>query len=282
MEFGKAIKHNSMQKNKNKLEFPELTFGPAYPHAGTDIFTRVRAALTDFVGFQPSYPRLAEMIGFGGSKTHYWFNVFRHPHVIAFLCLLERLPDRKRAEILSSLCRELPTLDHVRMIVDPVAMSNLEDLLDSPSGLVVVRGGTDFERVFVATAIGAAFQNGNPKRAVAGLDVFPPKKWVPLEGVFYAKQALSPAKRREVLCGAWPSIQASRAQLFVFNGIWAVAAELQQEILNLANKNLVVITCDSDSDAKKIATLLLPPTHVVAIQCTGDKAQLIRIRVETV
>jgi len=271
-----------MTKPKGRSEFKELAVGPAYPHAGTSIFPRLRAALTDFLGFQPSYPRLAEMIGFGGSKTHYWFNVFRHPHVIAFLCLLERLPDRKRLQILGLLCRELPTLDHVRMVSDPVAVSNLEDLLEGPSGLVVVRGGTDFQRIWVATAIAHTFQHGNPKRGVAGLDVYPPKKWVPIEGVWYGRQALPPAKRAEVFREAWPTIRASSAQLFVFIGIWSVAAELQKEILNLANSRLVVIASDTEPDIKKIATLIQSPLHVVTIQTTVEPAQSIKINVEPV
>jgi hypothetical protein len=84
-------------------------------------------ALSDVFGFQPSFSRLAWMIGETTSKTHYWFNVFGHPHVVAFLCLLERLPDHKRQEILNLYCRELPTLDHSRLAHDPKGLPRLLD-----------------------------------------------------------------------------------------------------------------------------------------------------------
>ena len=216
--------HEFVKNKTHESEFEALVHAPAYPHTGPRIFTKLRTALSDVFGFQLSFGRLAWMIGETTSKTHYWFNVFGHPHVVAFLCLLERLPDRQRQDILNLYCRELPTLDHCRLAHDPIAVANLESLLQRTSGLTLLRGGTDFQRTFVVTAMGHSFQCAGRTNSVAGLDVHEPRKWVPLEKVLYVGRLINSTRLNAVLCSSWERVRASNAQLMLFNGIWSVRA----------------------------------------------------------
>lgn len=270
-----------MKIKANQPEPADYFRAPAYPYTGHQLFSRLRRALTDVLGFEPSFRRLGGIIGEKTSVTHYWFHLLPHSHLIAFLSLMEHLPERKRIELLNEYCRELPSLENVRLAHDPLVISKLETLLGQKNGLTIIRGGTEFQRTFVLNALGHGLPRIAGHRAsVAGLDVHEPRKWVPLDGVIYLSGTVPPSKAKQIIDKLWPGIRGSDAMLILLNSVWSLAPQLQQEILHLARKRHVII-----ADAK------LPPRadlegriearlHVITLASTTDNERLLRLQVE--
>ena len=63
---------------------------PGYPFSARDIFGDLRSRLAAEHRRPMSFERLAKMLGRSKSTTYNWFDIFHHPHVLGFLCLLER------------------------------------------------------------------------------------------------------------------------------------------------------------------------------------------------
>ena len=146
-----------MTENTRKSNPPEMLNAPAFPLIGPQLFQRLRTTLADVFGFEPRFDRLAQVLGEKTNKVHYWFKVHPNTQVIAFLSLLERLPDRKRLDLLNLCCRELPSLDSSRLAHVPLAVSNLENLLRRTTGVTLIRGGPEFQRTFLIAAMGHSF-----------------------------------------------------------------------------------------------------------------------------
>jgi hypothetical protein len=117
-----------MKKKTRQSNIEDIRHAPAYCIAGQQLFQRLRAALTNTLGFQPGFARLARMLGENLGLTHYWFHALPQKHVVAFLTLLERLPEPKRWEVINEWCRELPMLDHPRLAHDPLAVSSMGEV----------------------------------------------------------------------------------------------------------------------------------------------------------
>jgi hypothetical protein len=64
-------KLEGMRKQIRKSSSGDLLQAPAYPHTGPQLFERLRTALTDALGFQPSFERLARILGERTNVTHY-------------------------------------------------------------------------------------------------------------------------------------------------------------------------------------------------------------------
>jgi hypothetical protein len=226
---------------------------------------------------------LGSIIGAGRSKTNYWFQVFSHPHVIAFLCLLERLPERKRQELLQEFCRDLPSLDHPRLAHDPIGVTRLENILRQPAGLTLIRGGTEFQQTFLLTALGHSFQRHDGEHAkIAGLDIHEPRKWVPIETMTYFREPLCRVKLNQLVRVAWPAIAESGAKLVLLNGIWSVAPELQPEILKLAHQHQVVIADAKTPGPHNLPVSLASPVHVVKVGPAREHLSWIQTEVESI
>jgi hypothetical protein len=201
-----------MTENTRKSNPPEMLNAPAFPLTRPQLFQRLRTTLAEVFGFEPRFDRLAQVLGEKTNKVHYWFKVHPNTQVIAFLSLLERLPDRKRLDLLNLCCRELPSLDSSRLAHDPLAISNLENLLRRTTGVTLIRGGSEFQRTFLIAAMGHSFPRiGGPRATVDGLDLHEPKKWVPLERLVYFREPLHPARAKELITQMWPKIRSSNA-----------------------------------------------------------------------
>ena len=106
------------------------------------------------------------------STTYNWFDIFHHPQVLGFLCLLERLPPAERQSFIEAHCRAYPTLDDPRLAHAPRKAAKLLELLDQKAGLTLITGGTDFSRTFVFTALAhAASRAGGKLLSGAGIDL---------------------------------------------------------------------------------------------------------------
>ena len=184
------------------------------------------------------------------NSVYYWFKVLPQRHLIAFLTMLERLPEPRRRELINSYCRELPVIDHPRFAHDPLAVSALERLLFQRKGLTWIEGGTDYQRAFVLSALGHSFPRICGQKAVAsGLDIFEPRKLVPVERVIYLNEAMPALEMRRLMVENWPVILASKAQLLLLNGVWSTAPELREEILRLSTMRHVVVTVAKSPDS---------------------------------
>jgi hypothetical protein len=64
------------------------------------------------------------MLGRSKSTTYNWFDIFHHPQVLGFLCLLERLPPAERQSFIEAHCPAYPTLDDPRLAHAPGKTGN--------------------------------------------------------------------------------------------------------------------------------------------------------------
>jgi hypothetical protein len=274
----------SMSKNACKSNPPDIISAPAFPLSGPQLFQRLRINLAEVCGFdEPTFGRIAQILGVKANKVHFWFTAYRHTHVIAFLSLLERLPERKRVDLLNVLCRELPSLDSPRLAHDPLGISNLENLLRLVNGLTLIRGGTEFQRTFVLTALGHSFPRINgPRASVCGLDLHEPKNWVPLEGMVYFKELLPPARVRELMAQVWPRILSSGAPLVLLNSVWSAGPAFHVDILRLANEHHVVVADSKIPEPLDIRGRNGAPVHVVTLASTREHEKWIMVKVEII
>lgn len=254
---------------KNILN-PRFAVPPAYPHSAQEIFRRLRLALADNCGGQPSYARLGQMMAQPESKAHFWFNVFSHPHVIGFLCLLERLPLRKRVEFVDWLCRELPELDNPRLAHDPVAVSCLKRLLTLTDALIMVRGGSDFQRGFVATAIGHSYLKLDKSHVVTGIDLAEPRTLVPIESIAYFEHLQPTDVLRHGVDSCWPRITRTKTGLVILNRIWSINPDLHLSILKLACSRPVILADETLPDSSYLSAHFTGTVYSVNLQSTRE------------
>jgi hypothetical protein len=278
---GKISKQKSMKKNTRYPNSNDLIFPPAFPLTGPQIFQYLRATLTDDFGFEPSISLLASILGEQPNLTHYWFKVLSQKHVIAFLILLEQLPEPRRRAFLNECCRELPRLDNPRLAHDPLATSLLENLLQRTHGLTLIQGGTTFQRTFLVNALGHSFPRlVKGRHCVTGLDVQEPKKWVPNQSMIYLKQLLTPARVEKLCHEVWPAIRSSDAAVILLNGVWTAAPKLQSEILKLSLHRNVFVTVSTVKEMETIQKQKHGQIHKVTIEAARESEQRIRITVE--
>jgi hypothetical protein len=270
-----------MAKKAENSKPPEIVVSPAFPHTGPQLCQKLRAALGKEFGKEPTLDRLAEILGPSTSKIHYWFKVYRNPHVIAFLSLVERLPERKRIELINECCRELPSMDSPRLAHDPAAIGRLENLLRLTNSITLVRGGTEFQRTFLISALANRLPRiAGPRCTVDGIDVHSPSKWVPVVGVVYLRDPLPIARVQELAIRTWPQIRSSNSRLVLFNSIWSTGPSLQDEILKLAKGRHVILADAKCPEARELAERYGVPVHVVTVSTSGEDKNWIRVGVE--
>jgi len=129
-EFAGKPKGMNKQTRKTKLLDDGFMTAPGYPFSARDIFGDLRSRLAVEHRRPMSFERLAKMLGRSKSTTYNWFDIFHHPHVLGFLCLLERLPPAERQSFIEAHCRAYPTLDDPRLAHAPGKTAKLLELLD--------------------------------------------------------------------------------------------------------------------------------------------------------
>jgi hypothetical protein len=272
------VKKNAIRSREINIVRP-----PAYPIAGPQLFKRMRAALTETFGAEPSFEDLGKLTTMPRSTTQSWFQIYDHPQIRFFLCLLEHLPQSKRMELLGEFCRDLQTLRHPRLAHDPIAVTTLENLLLEKQGYTLIRGGTSAQRLFLLNAMGHSFHRTNqPGINVAGLDVHEPKKFVPVPGVIYFKEPLAPAKLRDLVMQVWPEVCSSEARLLLFDGIWSAVPSLQNEISKLAVRKHVIVSEATGPDPKTLIFRDKFETRVVEVSHSKESPSWLQLHVATI
>jgi len=195
---------------------------PGYPFSARDIFGDLRSRLAAEHRRPMSFERLARMLGRSKSTTYNWFDIYHHPHVLGFLCLLERLPPAERQSFIEAHCRAYPTLEDPRLAHAPGKAAKLLELLDQKAGLTIITGGTDFSRAFVFTALAHTASRADGKLpAAAGIDLHRSNLFVPVESLIYIAEDLGPDHARRLTQRIWPRVLTSGAPRLFDNRVWS-------------------------------------------------------------
>ena len=239
---------------------------PGYPFSARDIFGDLRSRLAAEHRRPMSFERLAKMLGRSKSTTYNWFDIFHHPHVLGFLCLLERLPPAERQSFIEAHCRAYPTLDDPRLAHAPGKTAKLLELLDQKAGLTIITGGTDFSRAFVFTALAHAASRADGKLpAAAGIDLRRSNLFVPVESLIYINGDLGPDHARRLTQRIWPRVLTSGAPRLFFNRVWSSVPEVREDLLRCAGFKHVVIAEEWALDVGDLKTRVSTPIHVLTL-----------------
>lgn len=160
---------------------------------------------------------------------------------------MERLSEAQRTALLRDLCRDYPRLTHPRLAHDPQVIAWLRGLLIEPFVLGFVTGPTDALRTFLITAIGNSIPLIVPRKRICGLDVHRPDSFVPVPGVLYFRNPSDSAQVKRIILTQWNEIENSSADVFLFNGVWALLPEIRDNILRLAKRHIVMVADKFDS-----------------------------------
>jgi hypothetical protein len=254
---------------------------PAYPFGGPQLFRRLRFMMAEAFGAEQTFRWLGKLTGQPPSTTQNWFQSFEHPHLIFFLCLLEQLPEKKRFELISEFCRELPLLNQPRLAHDPLAVGALGRLVGESKGVTIIRGGTDFQRTYVLTALGHAFERSKGGE-IAGMDLHDPVTFVPVQGLVYLNQALAPAKLQEVLNRVWPAIRDSQVGLLLLNGVWSAVPHLRRQIIEEAATRHVILADTNPPAPVELRRSVYDRATMVTVSHAKENPSWIRVQLSAV
>lgn len=198
-------------------------------------------------GHELTWKAFARLVGAPKSTIQDWTSEGVPEQITRFLCGIERLSEPRRVELLRSLCRDCPRLEHPRLAHDQTSVAAFRTALGQPAGLTFIIGPTDELRTFLITAAGNSAAALAPSRQVCGLDVHRPDGWVPVPGVVYFQDPTDTAQIRGCIQAIWAAVENSAASLVLINGVWSVAPEMRQRIISCAEKRHVLIADDSAS-----------------------------------
>lgn len=224
-----------------------------------------------------TFRRLGEIIGQSASTTHYWFEVFQHPQIVALLTLFERLPSTQRNALLDRYCRPLPCLEHPRIAHSPTQVEGLKRVLAKPNGFTLLTGGTDEERDFVFTALGHSLSKASLHRTgPVGIDIHRPTDLVPVSTLKYIDPNLTLNRTRELVSAVLPQVLTSDSGLLLFNRVWSVVPAVRTSIIQQAVHRHVILSERTMVKANHVPPALRATTHVV--QFSGATESKIHIQ----
>jgi hypothetical protein len=269
----------AMKKDAYEATRGEFLVIPASPITGHHLFLRLRRALAEAFGKEQTFSDLARLTGHPRTTVQHWFQTYTHPHLLFLLSLFEQLPQRRRAELIAEFCRELPLLDHPRLTHDPLAVGVLENIIQDKKGVSLIRGGSEYQRTFVVTALGHSAIRSNKEISIAGLDIHEPKRFVPVHGVTYFRQPLSLSKLQSAAATAWNGISTSNAQLMIFNGVWSTLPELRTSIALMGEDRHVIIADDVVGVPAEFLGNLQAKVNVITLSQAKENPAWIRVSI---
>jgi hypothetical protein len=242
-----AVKHKGMKKCQttvaNSSFTPTFVDAPVYPKTGSEVLRELKRSLDG--AERPSdrkfdQKEFARLLGAPKSTIHDWCNGELPRPIMYFLSGMERLSASQRLELLRKLCRENLSLDDLRFSHDPKTLSAVKALLSRPQGLTVVTAETEKLSTLLLRAMGNTAARYLHLRAIVGLDVYYPDRFVPVPGVRYW-----PTKGRNpeahVLMKEWTLVENSPARLVFLNGVLSMLPSLSERIVALARLKHVVV-----------------------------------------
>jgi len=271
-----------MNKNSHGTGSPNNTFipPPAYPFAAGHLFADLRIRIARERGQPIGLKELGEMMGSPKSTTYYWYAVYRHPHVLALMALIERLSPAERCSFLKTHCRAYPTLSHPRLAQ---AQSKLKRLLEQKAGMTILTGGMDRERTFVLTALGNSWGGiGGARRSPAGIDIHRPIEFVPVTSVRYIDESLDRSRVRELVLSVWPRIMTAAAPVLLFNRVWSQVPDVRRDLLRRADLKHVILAEDVVPSLAVLRKYITTPIQVLTVSQAKRTADGIQVSVTRV
>jgi len=202
----------------------------------------IKLELERLVGRRIPYDELGRYAGQAASTVFDKLQKADHPQIEALLGWLERLPEESRTRLVDAACRCMPTLDHPRLMHDPVQVSRLKGLLRQKCGLTLIKGGNDGISTFLITALGHTASVLEPTHGlVYGLDRFLPDWHVPVDGVAYLNSPIVAPGLREWALQVWRGVEAVKRPILMLNGVLSVLPELLRAASLLAQSQNVFI-----------------------------------------
>jgi hypothetical protein len=258
--------------------FNDILRTPAHPFTGPALWNMLRRSVSQDRGFNMTLNRIGRIVGKKTSSVDHWLNLSEQQHVSGFVCLLERLTEEERTRLIREICRTFPTLLDSRLTYAPQEVEALFVILRKTHGVTVVSGALASLRTFLITAFGHTFpQLDRRHRMPVGVDIHQPDWFVPIETVVYLRSPISRERLRQAVRSVWPEIRNSSAPLLVFNGIWSLFPEYQNEILSWARERHVII---ADSTAPAFASVLRQrgiPIHVITVSQLREGSDRIQV-----
>jgi hypothetical protein len=215
---------------------------PAYPFSGRELFKELRRLLGEELHVKLTVRRLSKMLGAPPSTIQYWLEACSHPHLNAFMSLLERLSPGERHAFVEQHIRILPTFTHPRLADNPASRTYVFELLRKQAGLTLISRGNEFSRRYILSAFGHSYLaiNGS-EREVIGIDLHRPNDFVPIESVYYIDGTLGLDQVRSSANKIWPKLLTSKGPLVIFNRLWSALPELRADIIGLTRNRHVVL-----------------------------------------
>lgn len=248
---------------------------PAHPLTGRAVLAKLRTALANEQGYRMTFQRLGRMLGRATSTAGFWFGIFDSPHVLALVCLLERLSDAERQRFLRSVCRPLPSVLHPSLAHAPGTVAHLLETLQNPCGITLIRGSEGL-RSYLISALGHTHPQLHPRHhPPVGLDVYPPDRFVPVETLTYLRAPLSPEQLRAAITATWSRIPRA-ASLVLLNGVWSAAPAIREQILACARSRNVVLADEVLPDPIQLQKRGIQPLQLLTL---SQGANAFRIQV---
>lgn len=238
---------------------------PAYPFDARVLFRELRFRLSAEHGESIGYERLGQLIGKPKSTAYHWFDLFDHPHVLAFMCLIERLSPEQRQVFIESHCRALPSLEHPSIGHAPGKVGMLSELLLQTRGLTLIVGGADTMRTFLVTALAHTYRRIRMKaKDPLGIDLHRPFDFVPAESLTYCApgDALGAKELTERLL---PRLLTSKERLLIFNGVWSTLPEVRHDLLRCCGRNHVVLVEAGFPNLRALQSTVSAPLTLVTV-----------------
>jgi hypothetical protein len=233
------VNYNDTKQKGNDVENIKY---PAYPYTAHVLLKDLRIILSKEQREQMTFERLSQMIGISKSTTHHWFEVFPHPHLLAYMCLLEFLSPEQRHAYIDKHCRVFPSFNHPWLAHAPASIALLGQVMNQSKGLTIISGGSESERTFLLTAMGHAYRRINRQGpTAAGIDMHRPIDFVPVDSFFYIDGTVNSQKIRQAVLILWPRILSSKANIVFFNGLWSSVPSLRQDIVRRAIDSNVIM-----------------------------------------
>jgi hypothetical protein len=271
----KAIEPNAGE-SRDKMDQPSFP-----PDRMRKLLLALKVSLGPGTGAPLSFEDWGRWVGRPANTLASWCGDGQAYQMQALLASLERLPESERHLMLDAACRLYPTLHHRRLAHDFVAVSSLAALLRQPCGLTAVQGGLDHARTFLLTAMGHSFHEFGPSGAlVAGIDSHRPDTFVPVGGLSYLNNPLTPTEIARQTLQAWPTVRSATDGLVLLNGVWSKAPELQPQIADLARRAHVVVPDPAIFPLKSLFKPPPPPLHLVAVSPARECPEWLHVEVQ--
>ncbi len=249
---------------KGRRQTPSVLVAPAFPFSGPEIFQDLKRRLAVACSQPISYERLARCMGVSVSTAFTWCEFFRHPHVVGFLALLERLCPTERVQFLNRYLRTIPTFEHSNLACSPATIAKLQGIIRKKVGATFIVGPPEARNILFQ-AIGHHYCRIEKHQLPAGIDLHVPAGWVPVESLLYLDETTAFKILRQDVLANLPRVLNRRSKLLLFNGVLSAVPEARTDMLKCARRKHVIVAEEFMPELKEVRRQLSGPIHVLTL-----------------